>query len=381
MTMVSLRRDCKYVIYGADAYGEIALAGLRVCGLDAEYFLDRKLAGKELMGVSIRHPMKESFHPEYCYIVAAGGAYKEVCSILRENHCHQVMNLIPFLDLDLPIESFSSQAKEFWLNKHLYYGLIHQPSEGELYIPHVDFCTTDFCSLKCKHCSQLIPYFPEPQNIDLDYSLSCFDRFLSAVDYIVEVRVLGGEPFCNIETYKVIEHLYQHPKIGQTVIYTNGTIVPSRQVLEDLNDGMAVVHISDYGVNKKSIEKLIKVFSSYNGIRYFVRNYDAWMNLGDSSLRNITESQIEMNYESCNQRTCKHFHNDKFYSCPRVASLYHMKICGQDTEWVDFSEDDKTVEVYRRMVKALLDRKIPYEACRRCNGSLYAQTIPAAEQI
>ena len=89
----------------------------------------------------------------------------------------------------------------------------------------------------------------------------CFDRFLGAVDYIVEVRVLGGEPFCNNEIYKVIEHLYQHPKIGQTVVYTNGTIVPSKQVLDDLNKGMAIVRISDYGINKERIEQLLKAFS------------------------------------------------------------------------------------------------------------------------
>ena len=56
--ITSLKDNCKYVIYGADAYGEIALAGLRANVVDPEYILDRKLAGKELLGAKILPPQK-----------------------------------------------------------------------------------------------------------------------------------------------------------------------------------------------------------------------------------------------------------------------------------------------------------------------------------
>lgn len=379
--ITSLKDNCKYVIYGADAYGEIALAGLRANGVEPEYILDRKLAGKELLGAKILLPQKELLNPDYCYVVAVGGAYEEVCNLLKDNNCKNLMNLSPFFEMDLDYSKFSGKAKEFWFNKHLYKGLIHKPEPGEIYIPHVDFCTTEFCSLKCQHCSQLIPYYPSPRTIDLEYSLECFDRFLETIDYITEVRVLGGEPFCNVEIHKVVEHLHNHPKIGKTVIYTNGTIIPTKQMLKDLNDGMAMVHISYYGASTEKIAALVKVLKEYPGIEYFVRSYDSWMDLGDTAERAFSAATLKEVYDSCNQRSCKHFHNDRFYSCPRVASLYRMGLCGNEREWVDFASADIKPEDYRQCVKELLTNKVPYEACLRCNGSLYAEPIPAAEQI
>ena len=142
--ITSLNDSCKYVIYGADAYGEIALAGLRANELEPEYILDRKLAGKELLGARILPPKKENFNPAYCYVVAVGGAYEEVCSLLKDNNCNNLINLTQFFEMDLDDANFSGKAKEFWFNKHLYQGLIHKPEPGEIYIPHVDFCTTEF---------------------------------------------------------------------------------------------------------------------------------------------------------------------------------------------------------------------------------------------
>lgn len=379
--ITSLRDNCKYVIYGADAYGEIALAGLRASNIEPEYILDRKLAGKELLGAKILPPQKEFLNPDYCYVVAVGGAYGEVCNLLKDNKCNDLMNLTPFFEMKLDDTNFSGKAKEFWFNKHLYQGLIHKPELGEIYIPHVDFCTTEFCSLKCRHCSQLIPYYPAPRTIDLEYSLECFDRFLEVIDFITEVRVLGGEPFCNVDIHKVVEHFHNHPKIGKTVIYTNGTIIPKKQMLSDLNDGMAIVHISDYGASTEKIAALVEELKEYPGIEYFVRSYDSWMDLGDTSERDFSAKTLKEVYDSCNQRSCKHFHNDRFYSCPRVASLHRMGLCGNEGEWVDFGSADINAEDYRQCVKELLTNKVPYEACLRCNGSLYAEPIPAAEQL
>ena len=178
-----------------------------------------------------------------------------------------------------------------------------------------------------------------------------------------------------------MEHLHNHPKIGKTVIYTNGTIIPTKQMLKDLNDGMAMVHISDYGASTEKIAALVKVLKEYPGIEYFVRAYDSWMDLGDTAERAFSVATLKEVYDSCNQRSCKHFHNDRFYSCPRVASLYRMGLCGNEREWVDFASADIKPEDYRQCVKELLTNKVPYEACLRCNGSLYSKSIPAAEQL
>ena len=73
--------------------------------------------------------------------------------------------------------------------------------------------------------------------------------------------------------------------------------------------------------------------------------------------------------------------NDKFYSCPRVASLSRIGVCGRSTEWVDFSDHTRSTKAYREQVEKLLQSEEPYEACYRCNGSLGAKPIPAAEQL
>lgn len=180
------------IVYGAGVYGEIALHGLRMMGVEPRYFVDRKLAGHELEDVRILAPDANNLPLDAYYLVAVGSPYHEVVDFLKNLGCMHIDNLSEILSLPLDAEKLSSKAKYYWTNKHLYYAFIHTKVDNEIYLHNLDFVTTEKCSLRCKDCSNLIPYYKKPINIDMDESLEALDRFFDAIDFLSEIRVLGG---------------------------------------------------------------------------------------------------------------------------------------------------------------------------------------------
>ena len=67
-------------------------------------------------------------------------------------------------------------------------------------------------------------YYAKPVDEDFEQCIKSIDKFLNTVDYVFEIRVLGGEPFMYKRIYEVIEHLYKYDNYGKIQINTNGTI-------------------------------------------------------------------------------------------------------------------------------------------------------------
>ena len=74
---------------------------------------------------------------------------------------------------------------------------------------------TEKCSLKCDGCSNLMQYYAKPIDEDFEQCIKSIDKFLNTVDYVFEIRVLGGEPFMYKRIYEVIEHLYKYDNYGK----------------------------------------------------------------------------------------------------------------------------------------------------------------------
>lgn len=367
------------VIYGAGAYGEIAYYCLQKKKINPKCFVDRKFVGEKKFGLNIFEPEYIKCAKDDFYVIAVGQSYSEVLDFLKKNGCTKYINLLELMEEQIDIEQLSALAREFWFNRFLYKEYVREKDPQELVLGHVDFVTTECCTLKCKACSQSMPLYQNPKNIDIGLSLSCFERFLDSVDRISEIRVLGGEPFVNSEIYKVLEHLDGNQKIGQIVIYTNGTIIPNGRTLKDLSKGMAKVHISDYGFNKDAVRKFVTIMQE-NDIEYFERSYDYWIDLGDFKKRDYTSEQLQGIYDKCGQRYCNHFFENKFYVCPRVASASRLGFVDVPGDCVDFSAEATIRQDYRKQIEELLKRKKPFAACAYCNGTFDAEHIGVAEQ-
>lgn len=63
------------------------------------------------------------------------------------------------------------------------------------YLEYLEIPITTKCTLKCKSCSNLIPYYKHPKDIDINIILKSIDIFLKCIKNIVYVRVLRWRTF------------------------------------------------------------------------------------------------------------------------------------------------------------------------------------------
>ncbi len=364
-TAECLKEGQKVIIYGASVYGELALRGLEQLEIIPLGFADRALGGQSYLGYPVFSPNELAEYREDCILIASADFYYEIFNFLESIDCENIYNISGLLKLPLDEGKLSNRAKEMYDARENYF---HAVLATDLTIIHLGFCVSEKCSLKCKDCSFLMPYYEQPQNIDLDYYKPALDKFLEAVDYIAEFRIYGGEPFMNLELYKLLEWYHDCKKINTLSIYTNGTIIPDRRTLESMKKGKVKVHISDYRHNAERVRKLAEVLQE-EGITYFIRKYDVWQQHGNLECREYSVEKMEVIYERCFATNCYSFLKGKFYVCPRAAHAVNLRaVPDEERDRVDFTDETVSIAELREQLRNLMHNTKWIEACRYCDG-------------
>ena len=60
---------------------------------------------------------------------------------------------------------------------------------------------------------------------DFDTLVSALNKFMNSVDYVYEIRIIGGEPLIYKKIDLVIKKLLEYKNFGKIHIYTNGTVI------------------------------------------------------------------------------------------------------------------------------------------------------------
>ena len=77
-------------------------------------------------------------------------------------------------------------------------------------VKHLDLVLTEKCSLKCKDCSNLMQYYAKPVDEDFDQMMNGLDKFMNNVDFVNEVRLIGGEPLMYKRITEVLKKLLDY---------------------------------------------------------------------------------------------------------------------------------------------------------------------------
>lgn len=369
----------KIIIYGASAYGEIAYQALIQNGITPACFCDRKaLVGVE--GIPVIKPEQVDDYQDAAFIIASADSFQEIKNFLWNHGCKKIYDMRLLLGNPVDISRLSNRAKDVYDNRQNYYDAVERANEGAIYFSRLQYVVSERCSLRCRHCSHLMQYYKNPENVDLEGHKEAFDRFLEAVDQISELRIMGGEPFMNQDTYKLVEWYYGHPKIRRLSVYTNGTIIPSTSNLRTFSGKNIRLHISNYGINEARIQAVTKKLDEY-GISYFVRKYDSWQDAGNLEERGYTEDYMRESFAACFERNSYTFFRGKLYHCARSAHGMNLgAIPWMEDDVVDFTLGDRQKEDYRNAIMTLQDKGFLI-SCNYCNGPNYHEgDIPAGEQ-
>lgn len=261
---------------------------------------------------------------------------------------------------------------------------------NKAYIELAQICLTERCTLKCKKCAHgCNAVNKNASDLTLEKVFQSADVFFKKVDWIKEFVLIGGEPFLYRDLDKVLEYIGKKYR-DQMMFYsitTNGTIIPSKEVLDMCKIYNCKIDISNYMAQiphlKQKYEDLTTVLEK-NRIEYslWVPGLE-WMDYGFGQVDRGGEKEVlTQAFDAC-KTPCREIRGNKFYYCVMARSVSDNLGYGIGNE--DFLDMEKLCgDDYK---KILLEFTYGYsdkgylDMCNYCRGTeAVSYPIPAAEQ-
>lgn len=176
-------------------------------------------------------------------------------------------------------------------------------SEDELL--HLDLVITEFCTRKCRDCSNLMQYYHKPEHLSADNVISDLGKVLGVLR-VHELKILGGEPFANpgvlIEVLRFLAG-EQGSRVDKINIITNGTVIPDETCIEAMKSEPKVeVTFSNYGSVSSRQDEFVEMCKA-NGIRHVVIDGSFyWLDFGRPVKYLESRDFVERQYKHCYNR-------------------------------------------------------------------------------
>lgn len=212
--------------------------------------------------------------------------------------------------------------------------------DGRMVIPYMPVFLTTKCSLNCDKCNNLIPDIKEKRG-SFDFSInkvkSSLETILNNVQELTFCEFVGGEPFLFNHLAEMIEYAGNQRKIRQIIIITNGTVIPSEEILCLLHKYNVIVRISDYGLFEK-IAKLVAVLEK-NDINVKILQDMKWLDSGNIKARGRSDEEIHFQYNRCEMSIrCKCLYEDSLYTCARIAGLAMLNAYNESEDVLNIND-------------------------------------------
>ena len=255
---------------------------------------------------------------------------------------------------------------------------IHEGINDELLLQSLDVVVTERCTLKCRDCSNLMQYYEKPKNSDNLETLKCIRRIAQHAR-IGCIRLIGGEPLLNTGLGFIIAGIQKTEGLRnvKVEIYTNGTLIPSSEVLNECNSDVTF-YISDYGDRSRKIDDLCKTLESKE-IRYCREDELVWQDCGTVVEENCND--LEFRYQNCCVNKTYSLLNGILYSCPFSANFHNLykSVPLESRDGIELL--GATDEALANSLKQIIKSDDPLFACRHCKGRDFTVgTVPVAEQ-
>lgn len=233
-----------------------------------------------------------------------------------------------------------------------------------LLIPSLDIVITEKCSLKCRDCSNLMQYYIKPKNFNFKEIFKCLNSFMEEVDFVLELRILGGEAFMNPEAYKFINELRKYKNYGRIVVYSNGTITPADENLKALKYDDTYLRISNYGKVSKKLDDMINLFDKMK-INYSEDVMEGWQDCSKIKRQNRTKKGHAKVFEVCCANKTFTLMNSKIYNCPFAANVFNLNFLPTELEEALYIKESNEI---RSEIYEMLKKRKYFKICEFCAG-------------
>lgn len=246
--------------------------------------------------------------------------------------------------------------------------------DNNLSLSYVEVVVTTKCTLKCKDCANLIQYYQLPYFIEIRTIKRSIERLLESVKSIARFRILGGETLLYPNLNEVVDMLVKSDKIGAIQIVTNGTIVPTNELLINaLQNNKVSIAVSDYG-NYSSKRKELIEFGMKHKIAAISIPISRWIDYGGINHRDRSEEQLKKQYTKCASMNLNNTSllNGKLFDCPRSAHGMDLGIVPKNTgEYIDLIDESKSIDTIKKELSHMFHRCERFiQACNYCDAAV-----------
>jgi organic radical activating enzyme len=366
------------VVYGRSNIARRLIPKYISMGLIIDAILDKdpSLNGMDYQGIPIIHP--DEFHnTDSIIVITTGFVFKNVAGNLKRKGFDKILPYY-FYILDKEIEINSANLEDI---QAAYYDkwILSRPQDNVL--NSVDIPITMRCSLRCRDCANLMQYFKTPEHADFNILSQSIKKLFETLEYIFEVRVLGGEPFVNPELYKYIDLIDKYSsKYTLLTIFTNGTIIPDQKTLDRLNNSKIILKISEYKNSRQKIPELINICEK-NKIFSQIDNILEWQDCSKLHCYKRTKTENMTMLRTCLVHNCATIVDGKLFFCPFAGNLYTLKAAPKSYhEYVPLIDTNIPENKIREQINNLM--RLNYlQVCDFCGGRpAHGNGIPAAIQ-
>jgi len=225
------------------------------------------------------------------------------------------------------------------------------------------------CSLRCKECCHLIPY-AESVLYDIDAVIADCDAFLEicSIDYI---SIVGGEPFCHPELYRLIDFLANREDVLDGKLVTNGTVIPDSRTMDSLRALKGKMEVSiDLYPGKENATAQFHDLLVDAGIRCRLTHYNdwSWKRLGGPEQERLSAKAAKAAFSRCWDKQCYTLSNGEFTTCPRgILSEHVFGIPKRKYEHMHLSDfTGRTAS--KAMIATCMSHKVYKDYCKHCLG-------------
>lgn len=185
----------------------------------------------------------------------------------------------------------------------------------------MNYNVTTVCNLNCRGCLNFNHFIHSPKDETFDQFRRHMDIVFQKFDCTYEFEMTGGEPFLNKELPVILcwfASTYGE-RIFERHVVTNGTIMPSDELLSAMRDGGYTVLIDDYRhtvpLEEKQFPQIIKKFENW-GIAYSINSHTQWFDLAvhTADFSHLDEAGLIAHRDGCNIYLSQLI-NGRVYSC------------------------------------------------------------------
>ena len=241
------------------------------------------------------------------------------------------------------------------------------------------------CSLRCKNCSNFCPHAPkENKRYRVDEIIADLKNILENITEIRSLQIQGGEPFLYSDLGSLLDFCASQPKIKQVMVATNGTLMPSDDLLQKIKARRIQIRISNYPVSSDKGQSLYQKCRDLGigcSIYNFAYGKQEWAVLGGiDTPRENCDPVVKRRYRSCAFRSCLTLENGELNRCSRLYMAHRLQGFARNADDQVDVRDKKGLK--KRLREYLCSPRFP-EGCRYCYGNDETQSkrcIPG-EQI